>query len=148
MPCNWGIFFGGKLKYGARYLGAFVYRFNRRFHLESITTRLIIAAESIRYDCKIKWIRLKFIRMFSVIIPIPISSHYKLCIFLNFRNGVATSVPSEAGWGLLPPLNYFPYRVKLFSVEAIRCIRGWRTRKLRISFLACPPQEKRFSVRL
>jgi len=34
-------------KYGSRYLGVFVYRFNRRFHLETITTRLIIAAVTI-----------------------------------------------------------------------------------------------------
>ena len=34
-------------KYGSRYLGAFVYRFNRRFHLETITTRLIVAAATI-----------------------------------------------------------------------------------------------------
>lgn len=34
-------------KYGSRYLGAFVYRFNRRFHLEAITTRLIVAAATI-----------------------------------------------------------------------------------------------------
>jgi hypothetical protein len=31
-------------KYGTRYLAAFVYRFNRRFHLETITQRLILAA--------------------------------------------------------------------------------------------------------
>lgn len=34
-------------KYGSRYLGAFVYRFNRRFQLEAITTRLIVAAATI-----------------------------------------------------------------------------------------------------
>ncbi len=31
-------------KYGIRYLGAFVYRFNRRFHLATLPMRLIIAA--------------------------------------------------------------------------------------------------------
>jgi hypothetical protein len=31
-------------KYGARYLAAFAYRFNRRFHLETITQRLLAAA--------------------------------------------------------------------------------------------------------
>lgn len=31
-------------KYGVRYLGAFVYRFNRRFHLEMISSRLLFAA--------------------------------------------------------------------------------------------------------
>ncbi len=31
-------------KYGIRYLGAFVYRFNRRFHLETLPMRLIVAA--------------------------------------------------------------------------------------------------------
>lgn len=31
-------------KYGTRYLGAFAYRFNRRFQLDTITTRLIVAA--------------------------------------------------------------------------------------------------------
>jgi len=31
-------------KYGIRYLGAFVYRFNRRFQLETLTMRLVVAA--------------------------------------------------------------------------------------------------------
>lgn len=31
-------------KYGSRYLAAFAYRFNRRFHLETITQRLLVAA--------------------------------------------------------------------------------------------------------
>ena len=31
-------------KYGTRYLGAFVYRFNRRFHLEALPLRLFVAA--------------------------------------------------------------------------------------------------------
>lgn len=31
-------------KYGTRYLGAFVYRFNRRFHLETLPLHLLIAA--------------------------------------------------------------------------------------------------------
>jgi len=31
-------------KYGIRYLGAFVYRFNRRFHLETLPMRLVFAA--------------------------------------------------------------------------------------------------------
>jgi transposase-like protein len=31
-------------KYGVRYLAAFAYRFNRRFHLETITQRLLVAA--------------------------------------------------------------------------------------------------------
>ena len=31
-------------KYGSRYLGAFAYRFNRRFHLETLPLRLIVAA--------------------------------------------------------------------------------------------------------
>lgn len=31
-------------KYGTRYLGAFVYRFNRRFHLEMLPLRLFVAA--------------------------------------------------------------------------------------------------------
>jgi len=31
-------------KYGTRYLGAFVYRFNRRFHLEMLPLRLLVAA--------------------------------------------------------------------------------------------------------
>ena len=34
-------------KYGTRYLGAFVYRFNRRFHLEALPLRLLVAAASI-----------------------------------------------------------------------------------------------------
>jgi len=34
-------------KYGSRYLAAFAYRFNRRFHLETLPMRLIVAAASI-----------------------------------------------------------------------------------------------------
>jgi len=34
-------------KYGTRYLGAFVYRFNRRFHLETIPLHLLVAAATI-----------------------------------------------------------------------------------------------------
>jgi hypothetical protein len=34
-------------KYGIRYLAAFVYRFNRRFHLETIPMRLLVAAVAI-----------------------------------------------------------------------------------------------------
>jgi transposase-like protein len=34
-------------KYGARYLATFAYRFNRRFHLETLPMRLIIAAASV-----------------------------------------------------------------------------------------------------
>ncbi len=34
-------------KYGARYLAAFAYRFNRRFHLETLPMRLLAAAASI-----------------------------------------------------------------------------------------------------
>ena len=34
-------------KYGTRYLGAFVYRFNRRFHLETLPLRLLVAAATI-----------------------------------------------------------------------------------------------------
>jgi ISXO2-like transposase domain len=34
-------------KYGTRYLDAFVYRFNRRFHLETLPLRLLVAAATI-----------------------------------------------------------------------------------------------------
>ena len=34
-------------KYGTRYLGAFVYRFNRRFHLDTLPARLLVAAVTI-----------------------------------------------------------------------------------------------------
>ena len=34
-------------KYGLRYLAAFTYRFNRRFHLETLPMRLLAAAVSI-----------------------------------------------------------------------------------------------------
>lgn len=34
-------------KYGTRYLGAFVYRFNRRFQLETLPLRLLVAAATI-----------------------------------------------------------------------------------------------------
>lgn len=37
----------GFFKYGIRYLAAFVYRFNRRFHLETLPTRLLVAAVTI-----------------------------------------------------------------------------------------------------
>ena len=37
----------GFAKYGTRYLGAFVYRFNRRFRLETLPLRLLVAAASI-----------------------------------------------------------------------------------------------------
>ena len=32
------------VKYGARYLSAFAYRFNRRFHLDTLPSRLLVAA--------------------------------------------------------------------------------------------------------
>lgn len=34
-------------KHGIRYLAAFVYRFNRRFHLETLPTRLLVATVAI-----------------------------------------------------------------------------------------------------
>ena len=34
-------------KYGSRYLAAFAYRFNRRFHLDTLPTRLLVAATTI-----------------------------------------------------------------------------------------------------
>jgi hypothetical protein len=34
-------------KYGSRYLAAFAYRFNRRFHLDTLPTRLLVAAATI-----------------------------------------------------------------------------------------------------
>ncbi|MFZ4791844.1 MAG: IS1595 family transposase [Candidatus Competibacteraceae bacterium] len=34
-------------KYGTRYLAAFAYRFNRRFHLDTLPTRLLVAAAAI-----------------------------------------------------------------------------------------------------
>ena len=34
-------------KYGSRYLAAFAYRFNRRFHLDALPTRLLVAAATI-----------------------------------------------------------------------------------------------------
>ena len=34
-------------KYGIRYLAAFVYRFNRRFHLDTLPMRLLVAAVTI-----------------------------------------------------------------------------------------------------
>lgn len=37
----------GFAKYGARYLAAFVFRFNRRFHLETLPLRLLVAAVTI-----------------------------------------------------------------------------------------------------
>jgi len=43
-------------KYGARYLGAFVYRFNRRFHLETLPLHLVVAAISIG-PRPLRWLR-------------------------------------------------------------------------------------------
>ena len=34
-------------KYGTRYLAAFAYRFNRRFHLDTLPNRLLVAAAAI-----------------------------------------------------------------------------------------------------
>ena len=34
-------------KYGIRYLGAFIYRFNRRFHFETLSLRLLISTATI-----------------------------------------------------------------------------------------------------
>ncbi|MFZ1831127.1 MAG: IS1595 family transposase, partial [Candidatus Competibacteraceae bacterium] len=34
-------------KYGTRYLAAFAYRFNRRFHLDTLPARLLVAATAI-----------------------------------------------------------------------------------------------------
>ncbi len=43
-------------KYGTRYLGAFVYRFNRRFHLEALPLRLFVAAATIGHR-PARWLR-------------------------------------------------------------------------------------------
>ena len=43
-------------KYGARYLGAFVYRFNRRFHLAALPLRLFVAAATIG-PRPVRWLR-------------------------------------------------------------------------------------------
>ncbi|MFZ1641034.1 MAG: hypothetical protein WAV07_06260 [Candidatus Contendobacter sp.] len=34
-------------QYGTRYLAAFAYRFNRRFHLDTLPTRLLVGAATI-----------------------------------------------------------------------------------------------------
>lgn len=47
----------GFAKYGARYLGTFAYRFNRRFHLDTIHTRLLVAAVTIGPRPE-RWLRL------------------------------------------------------------------------------------------
>jgi hypothetical protein len=44
-------------KYGTRYLGAFVYRFNRRFHLEKLPFQLLVAAVTTRPRSAL-WLRL------------------------------------------------------------------------------------------
>ena len=44
-------------KYGERYLGAFAYRFNRRFHLDTLPSRLLVAAIAVG-PCPARWIRL------------------------------------------------------------------------------------------
>ena len=44
-------------KYGERYLGAFAYRFNRRFHLDTLPSRLLIAAIAVGPRPE-RWIRL------------------------------------------------------------------------------------------
>jgi hypothetical protein len=43
-------------KYGTRYLGAFVYRFNRRFHLETLPLHLLVAAATTK-PCPAGWLR-------------------------------------------------------------------------------------------
>ncbi|ABI60561.1 transposase [Nitrosomonas eutropha C91] len=43
-------------KYRTRYLGAFVYRFNRRFHLEALPLHLFVAAATIG-PRPIRWLR-------------------------------------------------------------------------------------------
>ena len=43
-------------KYGTRYLAAFAYRFNRRFNLETLPARLLIAAATTRPRPD-RWIR-------------------------------------------------------------------------------------------
>lgn len=44
-------------KYGERYLGAFAYRFNRRFHLDTLPNRLLVAAIAVG-PRPARWIRL------------------------------------------------------------------------------------------
>ena len=44
-------------KYGARYLAAFAYRFNRRFHLDTLPSRLLVAAIAVGPRPE-RWIRL------------------------------------------------------------------------------------------
>lgn len=44
-------------KYGACYLGAFAYRFNRRFHLDTLPSRLLVAAIAVGPRPE-RWIRL------------------------------------------------------------------------------------------
>jgi len=44
-------------KYGARYLAAFAYRFNRRFHLDTLPSRLLVAAATTGPRPE-RWIRL------------------------------------------------------------------------------------------
>ena len=44
-------------KYGARYLATFAHRFNRRFHLDTIHARLLVAAASTRPRSQ-HWLRL------------------------------------------------------------------------------------------
>jgi hypothetical protein len=39
-------------KYAAHYLGAFAYRFNRRFDLERLVTRLVVAVASCQPRCQ------------------------------------------------------------------------------------------------
>ena len=43
-------------KYGIRYLAAFVYRFNRRFRLEALPMRLLVAAVNIG-PRQLSWLR-------------------------------------------------------------------------------------------
>lgn len=44
-------------KYGARYLSAFAYRFNRRFHLDTLPGRLLVAAIAVGPRPE-RWLRL------------------------------------------------------------------------------------------
>lgn len=45
------------IRYGTRYLAAFAYRFNRRFHLETLSSRLLVAALAIG-PRPARWLRL------------------------------------------------------------------------------------------
>jgi hypothetical protein len=59
-------------KYGTRYLDAFVYRFNRRFHLETLPLRLLVATATIGHAQYVGFAKLT-----------NLSNQVKICVIMS-----------------------------------------------------------------